>query len=116
MIAESTRTMNNINEFLKELEYCRKCNNCQRACPICYCCECIFDSDLFDHSPEKYLEWVEKKGVIRIPTDTLMFHMTRMAHMALSCVGCGQCTSINALDFSIKVELEPVAIMIFLPV
>jgi len=25
--------------------------------------------------------------------DTLLFHMTRLNHMGLSCVGCGMCTS-----------------------
>jgi len=40
---------------------------------------------------EKYLGWAEKRGTIRMPTDTLLFHLTRMNHMAISCVGCGMC-------------------------
>ena len=28
-----------------------------------------------------------------MPSDTLMFHLTRMSHMATSCVGCGMCDS-----------------------
>ena len=28
-----------------------------------------------------------------MPTDTLFFHLTRMAHMSTACVGCGQCTN-----------------------
>jgi len=27
-----------------------------------------------------------------MPTDTLLFHLTRMNHMATSCVGCGLCS------------------------
>ena len=25
--------------------------------------------------------------------DTMLFHLTRLSHMAVSCVGCGMCTS-----------------------
>ena len=28
-----------------------------------------------------------------MPTDTLFFHLTRMAHISSACVGCGQCTN-----------------------
>jgi formate dehydrogenase subunit beta len=28
-----------------------------------------------------------------MPTDTLFYHLTRLAHMGTLCVGCGQCTS-----------------------
>ncbi len=28
-----------------------------------------------------------------MPSDTLIFHLTRMSHMATSCVGCGMCDS-----------------------
>ena len=40
---------------------------------------------------EKYLGWAKKRGMIKMPTDTLLFHLTRMNHMATSCVGCGMC-------------------------
>ena len=26
-----------------------------------------------------------------MPTDTLLFHLTRMTHMGASCIGCGAC-------------------------
>lgn len=28
-----------------------------------------------------------------MPNDTTMYHLTRITHMSLFCVGCGQCTS-----------------------
>ena len=28
-----------------------------------------------------------------MPMDTVFFHVTRMIHMGLSCVGCGQCSN-----------------------
>ena len=27
-----------------------------------------------------------------MPTDIFLFHLTRLSHMAISCVGCGLCT------------------------
>jgi formate dehydrogenase subunit beta len=62
------------------------------ACPICYCQECIFRTALFDHRSPRYWEWAERKGGVRLPSDTLLFHLTRMLHMAHACVGCGMCS------------------------
>ncbi|MGQ9515803.1 MAG: 4Fe-4S dicluster domain-containing protein [Anaerolineae bacterium] len=72
---------------------CIRCHNCMVACPICYCKECIFRTPTFDHEPEQYFRWAERKGAVRMPTDTLLFHITRLNHMASSCVGCGLCES-----------------------
>lgn len=93
LFKETLEEMKDVKSFLKQLEHCRKCGNCRNECPICYCRECIFDTSTFEHDSEQYFEWAEKKGKIRMPTDTLLFHLTRMNHMAISCVGCGQCTS-----------------------
>jgi len=70
---------------------CIKCHNCRTVCPVCYCRECFFDSPTFEMEADKYLGQAGKRGVIRMPTDTLLFHLTRMTHMGASCVGCGAC-------------------------
>lgn len=70
---------------------CIKCHNCRTACPVCYCRECFFDSPTFELEAEKYLGTAEKRGAVRMPADTLLFHLTRMTHMAHSCIGCGAC-------------------------
>ncbi len=70
---------------------CINCHNCRVVCPVCYCRECFFDSPTFELEAEKYLGLAEKKGAIRMPTDTLLFHLTRMNHMGASCIGCGAC-------------------------
>ena len=70
---------------------CIKCHNCKTVCPLCYCRECFFDSPTFELEADRYLELAEKRGAIRMPTDTLFFHLTRMAHMGASCMGCGCC-------------------------
>ncbi len=71
---------------------CIRCHNCMTVCPICYCKTCVFKSPVFDHEPMQYLGWTKQKGAFRMPADTTLFHLTRLNHMALSCVGCGMCT------------------------
>jgi formate dehydrogenase subunit beta len=63
------------------------------VCPICYCKTCLFRSQVFDHEPMQYANWARRKGAYRMPADTTLFHLTRLNHMVLSCVGCGMCTS-----------------------
>ena len=72
---------------------CVRCHNCMEICPICYCKACLFKSPTFDHEPAKYMEWAKHKGAYQLPADTMLFHLTRLNHMGLSCVGCGMCTS-----------------------
>jgi formate dehydrogenase subunit beta len=72
---------------------CVRCHNCMTVCPICYCKTCLFKSPVFDHEPIKYLDWARRKGAYRLPADTTIFHLTRLNHMVLSCIGCGMCTS-----------------------
>ena len=72
---------------------CIACHNCSHACPICYCKECIFETDTFRHPSERYLLWAGRKGAARMPSDTVLFQLTRMNHMVSSCVGCGMCES-----------------------
>ena len=72
---------------------CVRCHNCMSVCPMCYCRTCLFRSPVFDHEPIQYLNWAQEKGACRLPADTMLFHWTRLSHMALSCIGCGMCTS-----------------------
>lgn len=78
--------------LLDEFATCIGCQNCMVVCPICYCKECIFRTDIFDHPSARYWDWAERKGGVRLPSDTVLFHLTRMLHMAHACVGCGLCT------------------------
>lgn len=71
---------------------CIRCHNCMVNCPICYCKTCLFRTPAFDHEPAQYMTWAMRKGATRLPSDTLLFHLTRLNHMSTSCVGCGMCT------------------------
>ena len=72
---------------------CVRCHNCMTVCPICYCKQCLFKSHVYDHEPIRYANWARRKGACRMPADTTLFHLTRLNHMVLSCIGCGMCTS-----------------------
>lgn len=91
-LLESTqKDVGGLDNLLKFFESCINCHNCMDVCPVCYCRECFFDSPTFEYEAQKYLSWSQKKGIIKMPRDTLLFHLTRMNHMATSCVGCGMC-------------------------
>ncbi len=72
---------------------CLECTNCMNACPICYCKECFFRSANSEHAPRELLRSAERQGAIPMPADALLFQLTRLNHMATSCVGCGMCES-----------------------
>jgi formate dehydrogenase subunit beta len=82
-----------IDRLLEEFARCKRCTNCRAECPICFCKECIFLTSVFEHESADYERWAERKGALRLPYDTLLFHLTRLNHMGTSCVGCGQCSS-----------------------
>ncbi|MCS7283038.1 MAG: 4Fe-4S dicluster domain-containing protein [Anaerolineae bacterium] len=71
---------------------CVRCHNCMTVCPICYCKTCLFKSPVMEHEPMQYMHWARRKGAYRLPADTMLFHLTRLNHMVLSCIGCGLCT------------------------
>jgi formate dehydrogenase subunit beta len=79
------------DKFIAHFDECINCHNCMRTCPICYCQQCYFDSQILKLSPEDYLERAKKRGALRFPLDTILFHLGRMSHMALSCISCGAC-------------------------
>ncbi len=87
---EATSTFHALQEHLAG---CINCYNCRVACPVCYCKECVFGTDTFRHTGEQYMGWADKHGALKMPTDTLSYHLTRLTHMSALCVGCGQCTS-----------------------
>ena len=83
--------VNSIKAIQELLSTCMRCHNCMINCPICYCRECVFRSPTFEHTPDQYLGWAQDKGAIRMPANTVMFHLTRLNHMVISCIGCGMC-------------------------
>lgn len=93
LIDTFTEKINNFTAFIDEFSYCVKCYNCKEVCPICYCRYCIFTQPIFEYEPYRLLEMVDKKGIVSLPKDKIMYHLTRLTHTGLSCVNCGLCSS-----------------------
>jgi formate dehydrogenase subunit beta len=93
MFARTEAAIDGIDAAAAYFANCINCYNCRVACPVCYCKECVFVTDVFNHEPSQYLQWAGRQGVLKMPTDTLFYHLTRLAHMSTACVGCGQCSN-----------------------
>ncbi len=91
LFEQTLKEVSGLENLLTTFSPCIGCHNCRDVCPVCYCKECFFDSPTFEWEADKYLGWASRKGALRMPTDTLLFHLTRLNHMAISCVGCGLC-------------------------
>ena len=97
-VANKTALLESVKERVKGYKgllevfgKCIGCHNCSKVCPICYCKDCFFESATFDYEPLSYSQRLDKKGALRVPMDTILFHLGRMTHMATSCVACGMC-------------------------
>jgi formate dehydrogenase subunit beta len=93
LFEEFKGVVKDLRSLMDRFSTCIRCHNCMVACPICYCKECVFRTAIFEHEGDQFLRWADRKGGIRMPTDTLMFHIIRLSHMVTSCIGCGLCDS-----------------------
>jgi formate dehydrogenase subunit beta len=73
---------------------CINCRACSSVCPICYCKLCYIRSPEKDRSPLSWVRELNQKGSLRIPDDTVMYHLVRLLHVSLMCVGCGMCSDV----------------------
>ena len=103
---ESIKGIDALSEFFDK---CINCHNCMKACPICYCKECLFDSSVFDSEAYKYLKKASNRGLFKMPTDSILFHLGRMNHMVLSCVECGLCQQACPSDIPLMEIIIPIA-------
>ncbi len=87
---------------------CLECANCMNACPICYCKECFFRSANAEHAPRELVRLAERRGALSLPSDALLFQLTRLNHMATSCVGCGMCEAACPHDIPLTVMFRSV--------
>jgi len=89
---ENSSRFQGIDQLMSVFSPCIRCYNCRTVCPVCYCKECFFDSPTFEVEADSYLGLAQSKGAVRMPSNTLFFHLTRMAHITTCCVGCGLCS------------------------
>jgi len=93
VFTEFREKMETVHDFADALATCTHCYACQSACPICYCRICFFRTETFEPESERYFRWAEKEDALRMPTEILLYHLTRLNHVSASCVGCGMCES-----------------------
>ena len=105
-IHEATNTLEKLSNYFAG---CINCYNCRVACPVCYCRECVFNTDVFNHDPYQYMQWAKRKGSVKLPADTNFYHITRLAHISLACVGCGQCSNACPNDIPVMELFKYVA-------
>jgi len=109
MFARTREATDSLEKISAYFATCVNCYNCRVACPVCYCKECVFVTDVFNHDPSQYLQWANRKGIIKMPTDTLFYHITRLAHMSTACVGCGQCSNACPNDIPVMELFRTIA-------
>jgi formate dehydrogenase subunit beta len=109
MFVKTRAATSSLEKLAAYFANCINCYNCRVACPVCYCKECVFVTDVFNHDPSQYLRWANRKGFIKMPTDTLFFHITRLAHMSTACVGCGQCSNACPNDIPVMELFRTIA-------
>jgi formate dehydrogenase subunit beta len=97
-----------LKDLIHTFGRCIGCHGCKTVCPICYCQLCYFDSQNCERPPTYYEEELVRKGGLRVPSDTVYFQLGRMAHMALSCVGCGMCTDVCPADIPVATMFSKV--------
>jgi len=109
MFAKTREITDSLEKLTTYFASCVNCYNCRVACPVCYCKECVFVTDVFNHDPSQYLRWASRKGIIKMPTDTLFYQLTRLAHMSTACVGCGQCSNACPNDIPVMELFRTIA-------
>ena len=101
----STRTLKEAYDGLQGLvevfSGCISCRSCRTVCPICYCRLCFIDMKDRRSPASEHLEHSRSSGAARLMSNTLLFHIGRMAHMSLSCVSCGMCEDACPSDIPI---------------
>jgi formate dehydrogenase subunit beta len=92
LFASLTPAGEGLDGLIEVFGKCIGCHGCGHVCPICYCLLCDFESRSFDYDTPYFEKELAGKGALRLPPDTIFFHLGRMTHMSFSCVGCGVCS------------------------
>jgi formate dehydrogenase subunit beta len=81
-----------LKKIVESTQRCIKCYSCIEACPICYCVEC---------STKK--PYLVPPGELPV---SFMFHLIRFAHIADSCVNCGQCQELCPMEIPNSLQMH----------
>ncbi|MDO8784926.1 MAG: 4Fe-4S dicluster domain-containing protein [Syntrophales bacterium] len=81
--------------FTREMDKCVRCNACRNACPSCYCKVCFVE--------QSRPQWV---GIGEGRSDTQVFQLMRLYHMAGRCVDCGSCIAVCPMGVDLRKFLK----------
>jgi ferredoxin len=81
--------------FEREMAKCIRCYACRQACPSCYCPECFVE--------QSRPQWV---GIGGEASDTQVFQIMRIFHMAGRCVDCGSCVAVCPMGVDLRKFLK----------
>jgi formate dehydrogenase subunit beta len=102
LAAETRAKAFGLDKIVDLFASCVGCRACRTVCPICYCRRCEFEAPRWELTPEEIRSDLDKRGGLRVPSGTVNFHVGRMIHMGVSCVGCGMCTDVCPADIPVS--------------
>jgi len=88
---------------------CINCHACSKACPICYCNLCHFEAGESESNPSTFEVDLNNRGALRLPTNTVFYHVGRLIHVTISCVGCGMCSDVCPTDIPVATVFTKIA-------
>ncbi|MBN1754877.1 Coenzyme F420 hydrogenase/dehydrogenase, beta subunit C-terminal domain [bacterium] len=91
-----------IDNLIDVFGRCIGCHGCSNTCPICYCILCDFESKDHEFEPNIFEAEIIKRGGLRVPPNTLLFHIGRLSHMGISCVSCGLCSDVCPVEIPVS--------------
>jgi formate dehydrogenase (coenzyme F420) beta subunit len=83
------------NRFVKEMDKCIRCYACRNVCPSCYCRACFVE--------QTQPQWI---GIGVERSDSEVFQIMRMYHMAGRCVDCGSCAAVCPMNVDLRTYLK----------
>jgi formate dehydrogenase subunit beta len=88
-VLEDVTSDERLDYWFSQFDRCIKCYGCRNVCPLCFCKDCSLDA---------------RRALIKggeVPPETL-FHLTRLAHVADSCLNCGQCEMVCPMEIPLS--------------
>ena len=105
---EINSKMKGLNDLIKIFGRCIGCHGCSKVCPICYCTLCEFDSSNSEYKPSTYESELRRRGGLKVPPGTVYYHLGRLTHIGISCVGCGSCEDVCPVDIPLSIIFKKV--------
>ncbi len=105
---EITPKLTGMDGLINIFGKCIGCHGCSKVCPICYCKLCEFESSDSEYGPSHYESELRRRGAVRVPPNTLYYHLGRLSHIAISCVGCGSCEDVCPVDIPLSIIFKKI--------